>query len=139
MAPPRSSYSSTEIRIELEFGNVGLSMLTQGNFLAPEPRPRPRLQLFSCVQCGGFVEVLTNVRREAINIIFLEAKASTSTNLAMIHLLHFLNVIDLFSLYVLFSHFRPRDATLGSSFFQRSSYARANVRINYEETKGKFP
>ena len=47
--------------------------------------------------------------------------------------------IDLFSLYVLFSHFRPRDATLGNSFFQRSSYARAHVRINYEETKGKFP
>ena len=48
-------------------------------------------------------------------------------------------IIDLFSLYVLFSHFRPLDATLGNSFFQRSSYARAHVRINYEETKGKFP
>ena len=50
-----------------------------------------------------------------------------------------LQPIDLFSLYVLFSHFRPHDATLGNSFFQRSSYARAHVRINYEETKGKFP
>ena len=37
--------------------------------------------------------------------------------------------INLFSLYVLFSHFRPRDATRGNSFFQMSSYARANVRI----------
>ena len=26
--------------------------------------------------------------------------------------------IDLFSLYILFSHFRPRDATRGNSFFQ---------------------
>ena len=34
--------------------------------------------------------------------------------------------INLFSLYVLFSHFRPRDATRGNSFFQMSSYARAN-------------
>ena len=47
--------------------------------------------------------------------------------------------IDLFSLYVLFSHFRPRDATRGNSFFQMSSYARANVRIINEKTKGKFP
>ena len=36
--------------------------------------------------------------------------------------------IDLFSLYVLFSHFRPRDATWENSFFQLLSYARANVR-----------
>ena len=36
--------------------------------------------------------------------------------------------MDLFSLYVLFSHFRPRDATRGNSFFQMS-YARANVPI----------
>ena len=41
--------------------------------------------------------------------------------------------IDLFSLYVLFSHFRPRDATRGNSFFQMSSYARANVRITKEK------
>ena len=47
--------------------------------------------------------------------------------------------IDLFSLYILFSHFRPRDATWGNSFFQMSSYARANLRITNEETKGKFP
>ena len=47
--------------------------------------------------------------------------------------------IDLFSLYVLFSHFRPRDATRGNSFFQMSSYARANVRIINEKTKEKFP
>ena len=48
-------------------------------------------------------------------------------------------VIDLFSLYVLFSHLRPRDATPENSFFQVSSYARANVRITCEKTKGKFP
>ena len=47
--------------------------------------------------------------------------------------------IDLFSLYVLFSHFRPRDATRGNSFFQMSSYALANVRITNEKTEGKFP
>ena len=47
--------------------------------------------------------------------------------------------IDFFSLYVLFSHFRPRDATRGNSFFQISSYARANLRITNEKTKGKFP
>ena len=49
------------------------------------------------------------------------------------------DVLDLFSLYVLFSHFRPRDATRGNSFFQMSSYARANVRITIEKTKGEFP
>ena len=42
-------------------------------------------------------------------------------------------LIDLFSLCVLFSHFRPRDATLGNSFFLMSSYARANVRITIEK------
>ena len=48
--------------------------------------------------------------------------------------------MELFSLYVLFSHFRPRDATRGNSFFQMSSCARANVRItNDKNTKGKFP
>ena len=47
--------------------------------------------------------------------------------------------IDLFSLYILFSHFRPRDATRGNSFFQMSSYARVNLRITNEKTKGKFP
>ena len=46
---------------------------------------------------------------------------------------------DLFSLYILFSHFRPRDATRGNIFFQMSSYARANLRITNEKTKGKFP
>ena len=46
--------------------------------------------------------------------------------------------IDLFSVYVLFSHFRPRDATPGNSFFQMSSYARANVRLTNKKTKGKF-
>ena len=46
--------------------------------------------------------------------------------------------IDLFGLYILFSHFRPRDATPGNSFFQMSSYARANLRITNEKTKGKF-
>ena len=49
------------------------------------------------------------------------------------------HAIDLFSLYILFSHFRPRDATRGNSFFQMSSYARANLRITNEKTKGKFP
>ena len=48
-------------------------------------------------------------------------------------------IIDLFGLYILFSHFRPRDATRGNSFFQMSSYARANLRITNEKTKGKFP
>ena len=43
--------------------------------------------------------------------------------------------MDLFSLYVLFSHFRPRDVTLGNCFFQLSSYARAYVCITYEKTK----
>ena len=47
--------------------------------------------------------------------------------------------IDLFSLYVLFSHFRPHDATPENSFFQVSAYARANVRITCEKTKGNFP
>ena len=46
--------------------------------------------------------------------------------------------IDLFSVHVLFSHFRPRDATPWNSFFQMSSYARANVRITNKKTKGKF-
>ena len=36
-------------------------------------------------------------------------------------------------------HFRPRDATRGNSLFQMSSYARANLRITNEKTKGKFP
>ena len=48
-------------------------------------------------------------------------------------------LIDLFSLYVLFSHFRPRDATRGNSFFQMSSYARANVRITDAENKRQIP
>ena len=47
--------------------------------------------------------------------------------------------IDLFSLYVLFSHFRPRDATRGNSFFQMSSYARANVRITQGVKLTFFP
>ena len=47
--------------------------------------------------------------------------------------------IDLLSLYVLFSHFRPRDATRGNSFFQMSSYARANVRITNDKNKRKIP
>ena len=46
------------------------------------------------------------------------------------------NTIDLFSLYDLFSHFCPRDATRGNSFFQMS-YARANVRITNEKKKQK--
>ena len=41
--------------------------------------------------------------------------------------------IDLFSLYVLFSHFRPRDATRGNSFFQMSSYARANLLMKKQK------
>ena len=43
--------------------------------------------------------------------------------------------IHLFSLYVLFSHFRPCDATRGNSFFQMLSYACANVRITNEKEK----
>ena len=45
------------------------------------------------------------------------------------------NIIDLSSLYILFSHFRSRDATRGNSFFQMSSYARANLRITNEKQK----
>ena len=48
---------------------------------------------------------------------------------------HFSNLIDLFSLYILFSHFRLRDATRENSFFQMSSYARANLRITNEKQK----
>ena len=47
--------------------------------------------------------------------------------------------IDLFSLYVLFSHLRPRDATRENSFFQMSWYALANVRIANDKNKGKIP
>ena len=42
-------------------------------------------------------------------------------------------------LVCLFSHFRPRDTTRGNSFFQMSSYARANVRITNEKNKRKIP
>ena len=52
---------------------------------------------------------------------------------------HFLMVLDLFGLYILFSHFRPRDATQGNSFFQMSSYPRANVRITNETNKRQIP
>ena len=45
--------------------------------------------------------------------------------------------MDLFSLYVLFSHFRPRDVTLGNSFFQMWSYTHAHVCITYEKKKQK--
>ena len=47
--------------------------------------------------------------------------------------------IDVFSLYVLFSHVRPRDATRRNSFFQMSSYARANERITNEKNKREIP
>ena len=47
--------------------------------------------------------------------------------------------IDLFSLYILFSQFRPREVTLGNCFFQLPPYARAHVRMIFENTKGKFP
>ena len=44
--------------------------------------------------------------------------------------------IDLFSLYVLFSHFRPCDATQGNSLFQMSSLnACANVRITTKKKR----
>ena len=46
---------------------------------------------------------------------------------------------DLFSLYVLFSHLRPRDGTPENCFFQISSYSCALVCLIYEKTKGKFP
>ena len=46
--------------------------------------------------------------------------------------------IEIFSLCVLFSHFRPRNATRWNSFFQMSSYARANVRkLLKKKTKQK--
>ena len=38
-------------------------------------------------------------------------------------------VMDLFKLYVLISHFRPRDVTIGNSLFEMPSYARAYVCI----------
>ena len=47
--------------------------------------------------------------------------------------------IDLFSLYVLLSLFRPRNATRRNNFFQMSSYAGANVRTNNEINKGQIP
>ena len=47
-------------------------------------------------------------------------------------------IIHLFRLYVLFSHFRPRDASLGNSFFQMPSYALLNASISCEKTKAKF-
>ena len=46
--------------------------------------------------------------------------------------------MDLFNWYVLFSHFRQLDVTLGNSFFQMPSYARAYVRITFEKTQEKF-
>ena len=55
------------------------------------------------------------------------------TFLPFFFLFFFYELIDLFSLYILFSHFRPRDATRGNSFFQLSSYARANLRITNEK------
>ena len=61
----------------------------------------------------------------------------TYKNSSWVGTLHWL--IDLFSLYVLFSHLRPRDGTKGNSFFQMSSYARANVRITKEKNKRKIP
>ena len=42
-------------------------------------------------------------------------------------------------MFFFFSNFRPRDATRANTFFQLPSYARANVRIINEKTKGKFP
>ena len=41
-------------------------------------------------------------------------------------------------LHVLFFHFTPGYATLGNSFFQMSSYARAYVHMTDEKTEGKF-
>ena len=43
--------------------------------------------------------------------------------------------INLLILCILFSHFRPRDVTLGNSFFEISSSTRAYVRIIYEKRK----
>ena len=47
--------------------------------------------------------------------------------------------MDLFSLYVLFSHFRPCDVTPGNSFFQMSSSARAYGMHNVCKNKKKIP
>ena len=84
-----------------------------------------------------------------LKLFFLLGLASLTTfyNLNSLDVLEFpftwfahgLHPIDLFSLYILFSHFRPRDAARGNSFFQMSSYARANLRITNDKTKGKFP
>jgi len=52
-----------------------------------------------------------------------------------VHCISSTTTIDLFSSHVLLSHLRPRDATLGNSFFEMSSYVRAHVRITCE----KFP
>ena len=52
-------------------------------------------------------------------------------------LVSFVRSMDLFRLYVLFSHFRPRDVTLGNIFFQMSPYARAYVCKTYEKQKQK--
>ena len=45
--------------------------------------------------------------------------------------------IDLFSLYVLFSHYRPCDVTLWNCFLQKLRYPRAYSCITNEETEGK--
>ena len=47
-------------------------------------------------------------------------------------------IVDLFSFHVLFSHFRPRDATRDVSFKCRLMHAQIYPRL-MEKTKGKFP
>ena len=42
-------------------------------------------------------------------------------------------------MYVLFSYFRPCDATRGNSFFQMSCYANANVHITNEKKQKGNP
>ena len=75
--------------------------------------------------------------------IIMQMQHSKNLNPERIELVTTLNwpnrSLDLFSLYVLFSHFRSRDATRGNSFFQMSSYARANVRITNDKNKRKIP
>ena len=47
--------------------------------------------------------------------------------------------INLFSLYAVFSQYRPCDNTLENRFFQITSNSRAYLHIIYEETKGQVP
>ena len=64
---------------------------------------------------------------------FRAAKLAKSANYASSAFFENYMKIDLFSLYVLFSYFRPGDGTPENCFVQMPCYARAC------KTKGKFP